>query len=153
MAAMNARKPPALPNQTMATAVELRTLLGQLKRRLREETGTGDFSTSQLSVLLRLDRSGPATVTRLAQAEGIRSQSMGATVASLQSAGFVCATPHPTDGRQTLISLTPAAREWIKRKRAAREDWLFRTMQAKLSSTEQKQLGEAIALLKRLVEP
>jgi DNA-binding MarR family transcriptional regulator len=137
----------------MATAVEFRTLLGQLKRRLREETGTHEFSPSQLSVLLRLEREGPATVTTLAQAEGIRSQSMGATIASLQSAGFVSGTPHPTDGRQTLLSLTPASREWIKRKRTAREDWLFRTMQAKFSPAEQKQLGDAIALLKRLVEP
>jgi DNA-binding MarR family transcriptional regulator len=137
----------------MATAVEFRTLLGQLKRRLREETGTHEFSPSQLSVLLRLEREGPATVTTLAQAEGIRSQSMGATIASLQSAGFVSGAPHPTDGRQTLLSLTPASREWIKRKRTAREDWLFRTMQAKFSPAEQKQLGDAMALLKRLVEP
>jgi DNA-binding MarR family transcriptional regulator len=150
---MNTRKPPASSSQAMTTAAELRTLLGQLKRRLREETSSDEFSLSQISVLLRLEREGPATVTTLARAERMRPQSMGATVASLQTAGFLSGAPHPTDGRQTLLSLTPASREWIKRKRAAREDWLLRSMQAKLSSAEQKQLGEAIGLLKRLVEP
>jgi DNA-binding MarR family transcriptional regulator len=136
-----------------ATAAELRTLLGQLKRRLREETGTGDFSASQLSVIRRLDREGPATVTQLARAESMRPQSMGALIAALQSAGFVSGKPHPTDGRQTLLSLTRAGAEWIKVKRAAREDWLFRSIEARLSPAEQKQLGDALALLKRLVEP
>jgi DNA-binding MarR family transcriptional regulator len=137
----------------MATAVELRTLLGQLRRRLREEASTDDFSASQLSVIRRLDREGPASVTMLARAEGIRSQSMGATVAPLQSAGLITGTPHPTDGRQTLLSLTPAGVDWIKAKRAAREDWLFRTIQAKLSPAEQEQLSTTLPLLMRLVEP
>jgi DNA-binding MarR family transcriptional regulator len=138
--------------RTLATAAELRVLLGQLRRRLREEASTGDFSPSQLSVLRRLEREGPTTVTALAQAEHVRPQSMGATIAALQAAGFVGGTPHPTDGRQTLLSLTPACRAWIKANRAAREDWLSRNIQHKLSAAEQKQLDAAIALLKRLVE-
>jgi DNA-binding MarR family transcriptional regulator len=92
-------------------------------------------------------------VTALAQIEGVRPQSMGATVATLQAAGFVAGAPHPTDGRQTLLSLTPACRAWIKKHRAQREDWLVHTMQAKLSLAEQKKVADAIGLLRRLVEP
>lgn len=136
-----------------ATAAELRVLLGQLKRRLREQAGQGDLTASQIAVLGRIERDGPTTVTALAQAEGVRSQSMGATVATLQAAGFIAGTPHPTDGRQTVLSLTPACRAWIKRHRAQREDWLLRNMQAKLSLAEQKKVANAIGLLKRLVEP
>jgi DNA-binding MarR family transcriptional regulator len=136
-----------------AAATELRVVIGQLRRRLRDEAGHGDFSASQLSVLGRLEREGPTTVTALAQAEGVRSQSMGATVAALQAAGFVAGAPHPTDGRQTILSLTPTCRAWIKKHRAQREDWLVRTMQAKLSPAEQKKLGDVIGLLKRLAEP
>jgi DNA-binding MarR family transcriptional regulator len=152
MPRMTMRKSAFSSNQAMATAAELRSLLGQLKRRLRDETGTDGFSASQLSVIRRLDRDGPATVTMLARAESMRSQSMGAMVAGLQSAGFVSGKPHPTDGRQTLLSLTPAGLEWIKAKRAAREDWLFHSIETQLSTAEQKQLGEALVLLKRLVE-
>jgi DNA-binding MarR family transcriptional regulator len=139
--------------QAMATAAELRVLLGQLRRRLRDEASTGDFSPSQLSALRRLDREGPTTVTQLARAEGVRPQSMSATVATLQSAGFISTEPHPTDGRQTLLTLTPACLAWIKASRAAREDWLSRSIQSQLSSAEQKQLAQAVMLLKRLVEP
>jgi DNA-binding MarR family transcriptional regulator len=133
-------------------AAELRVLLGQLRRRLREQANEGDLTPSQISVLGRIDRDGPTTVTALAQVEGVRSQSMGATVASLQAIGFIVSAPHPTDGRQSILSLTPACRAWIKKHRAQREDWLVRTMQARLSTAEQKKVADAIALLKRLVD-
>jgi DNA-binding MarR family transcriptional regulator len=64
-----------------ALAVDLHGLIGKLKRRLREEAHFGDFTFSQTAVLRRLERDGPATVTTLAKAEGVRPQSMGATVA------------------------------------------------------------------------
>jgi DNA-binding MarR family transcriptional regulator len=133
-------------------AAELRVLLGQLRRRLREQANEGDLTPSQISVLGRIDRDGPTTVTALAQVEGVRSQSMGATVASLLAVGFIASAAHPTDGRQSILSLTPACRAWIKKHRAQREDWLVRTMQARLSTAEQKKVADAIALLKRLVD-
>jgi DNA-binding MarR family transcriptional regulator len=149
---MSKRKVDPETARVSATAGELRVLIGQFRRRLREEAHAGDFTPSQISVLSRLEREGPATVTTLAQAEGVRPQSMGATVSALQVAGFVVGSQHPTDGRQTVLSLTPACREWIKATRAAREDWLFRTIQAKLSLAEQKKLAGAVELLKRLVD-
>jgi DNA-binding MarR family transcriptional regulator len=144
----------ALTSDTaMATAGELRVLLGKLKRRLREETGSYGLSWSQVSVLGHLERDGSKTVTELAELEGVRQQSMGATVASLETAGLLKGAPHPTDGRRTMLSLTPKARAWIKASRAAREDWLFHTIQTRLSPAEQKKLAGAVELLKRLVEP
>jgi DNA-binding MarR family transcriptional regulator len=135
-----------------ALAGELRVLIGKLKRRLREQAHPGDFSSSQLSVLSRLEREGPATVTTLARAEAVRPQSMGATVSVLEAAGFVSGAPDPKDGRQTILSLTAECRKWIKASRAAREDWLFRTIRAKLTSGEQKDLATAVELLKRLAD-
>ena len=135
-----------------ALARELRILIGQLKRRLREEAQAGDLTLSQISVLGRLEREGPATVTALAKAEGMRPQSMGATVAVLEAAGLVHGTPDPGDRRQTILSLTAACREMIAAGRAARQDWLFRTIRSKLSAAEQEELATGIGLLRRLVE-
>jgi len=70
-----------------------------------------------------------------------------------QAAGLVSGTPDPTDGRQTILSLTAACREWIKAGRAAKEDWLFRAIRTKLASGEQEELATAVELLKRLVDP
>ena len=138
--------------RTLAVAGELRVVLGRLKRRLREELHMGELSWSQVSVLGHLERGGPATVSTLARAEGMRPQSMGATVAVLEKAGLVSGTADPNDGRQTVISLTPACRELIKASRAAREDWLFRSIRTNLTPAEQKQLANAVELLKRVAD-
>ena len=43
------------PVQAAMLAAELRTLVGKLKRRLREQANSGDLTPSQISVLLRLE--------------------------------------------------------------------------------------------------
>jgi len=77
---------------------------------------------------------------------------MASVVAALESAGLVSGAPDPSDGRQTLLSLTDACRQWAKEGRAARQDWLTRMLQARLSPQEQDKLAEAVELLKRLVD-
>jgi DNA-binding MarR family transcriptional regulator len=133
-------------------AHELRVVLSQLTRRLRAQSNKGDLSLSQLAVLGTLDREITATVTALARAEGVRSQSMGATVAALQDAGLVEGAPDPADGRQVMLSLTEAARGLIKANRAAREDWLSRAIRSHLTAAEQQELAGAVRLLRRIVD-
>jgi DNA-binding MarR family transcriptional regulator len=77
---------------------------------------------------------------------------MGAVIASLEAAGMVIGAPDPTDGRQTILSLTDDCRKWVEEKRAVRQDWLTRTIQARLSPAEQDRLMEAVELLRRLVD-
>ncbi len=133
-------------------AQDLRALFGKLKRRLREQGQTGDLTPSQISVLLRLEKDGPATASSLARAEGMRPQSIVPVIAALESAGLVGGKPDPADGRQTILSLTEACRKRFAQGRAARQDWLTRTLQARLSPQEQSKLAEAVALLQRLVD-
>jgi len=133
-------------------AAELRALMGKLKRRLREQADTGDLTPSQVSVVIRLEKDGPATTSSLARAEGMRPQSMATVVAALEAAGLVSGAPDPADGRQTLLSLTDACRRLVLEGRAARQDWLSRTLQARLSVQEQDVLATAVGLLKRLVD-
>ncbi|HVI54874.1 MAG TPA: MarR family transcriptional regulator [Luteibacter sp.] len=135
-----------------ALAAELRITGGKLVRRLREQSHPGDFTSSQKSVLLRLDRDGPATVSALARAEGVRPQSMRVTVAGLESMRAVAGKPDPSDGRQTLVDLTPGFRKTIKASRAAKEDWLVRALQKQLSPDEQRELAAALKLLQRLTD-
>ena len=141
------------PGVAHALAAEIRILAGKLKRRLREQTHLGELTWSQVSVLGYLDREGPATVTTLAKIEGVRPQSMSATVSSLEEAGLVVGAADPADGRQTILSLTPACHELLQAGRAAREDWLYRTIQLKLTPDEQQELARAVVLLNRLIEP
>jgi DNA-binding MarR family transcriptional regulator len=133
-------------------AQDIRGLAGKLKRRLREQSDAGDLTPSQTAVLLRLEKDGPATTSSLARAEGMRPQSMGTVIDALQNAGLVRGAPDPRDGRQTILSLTDECRRWIGEGRAARQDWLFRTIQARLSEKEQDLLTAAVELLQRIVD-
>jgi DNA-binding MarR family transcriptional regulator len=135
-----------------STAAALRIVLGQLARRLRQESQTEDLTWPQISVLGHLERDGPATVTALARAERMRPQSMGATIAVLEAAGLVTRTADPADGRQTILSLTPRCRDLIATNRREREDWLQRAILTHLSIQEQKDLAKSVDLLRRLVE-
>jgi DNA-binding MarR family transcriptional regulator len=135
-----------------ALAQDLRALLGKLKRRLRDQAHVGDLTPSQVAVLLRLEKDGPATASSLARAEGMRPQSMAPVIAVLESAGLVSGAPDPADGRQTLLSLTDACRKWAAEGRAARQDWLTRMLQERLSPQERGEVAKAVGLLKRLVE-
>jgi DNA-binding MarR family transcriptional regulator len=133
-------------------AQDLRALLSKLKRRLRDQSQVGDLTPSQVSVLLRLEKDGPATTSNLARAEGMRPQSMAPVVAALESAGMITGAPDPADGRQTLLALTSACRKWMEKSRAARLDWLTRTLQSKLSPGEIDEVAKAVELLERLVD-
>jgi DNA-binding MarR family transcriptional regulator len=138
--------------ETPSLAAELHMIAGALSRRLREQADVGDLTSAQKSVLLRLERDGPATGSALARAEAMRPQSMGAIIAVLETAGYVAGAPDPADGRQTIISLTDRFRERVRVGRAARQDWLLHTLQARLTAQEQHQLAGALKLLKRLLD-
>jgi DNA-binding MarR family transcriptional regulator len=133
-------------------ALEIRTTVGKLKRRLREHGERSDLTPAQVSVVLQLEKDGSATVSSLARAEGMRPQSMSAVITPLQEAGLVSGAPDPNDGRQTLMCLTQKCLKWLKEGRAARQDWLTKRISQKLSIREQEKLQAALGLLVKLVE-
>jgi DNA-binding MarR family transcriptional regulator len=147
------KRSPVPESETAADlAAQLRTILSRLKRRLREQGGRGDLTPSQVSVLLRLEKDGAATVSGLARAEGIRPQSMSSIVNSLQDAGLLRNSSDPNDGRQTLMSLSSKCETLLRESRAARQDWLTTAILQKLTAREQQQLSKTLELLNRLAE-
>ena len=149
---MSKRSPVAEPETASDLAAQLRTILSRLKRRLREQGGREDLTPSQISVLLRLEKDGAATVSGLARAEAMRPQSMSSIVTSLQNAGLVGSSSDPNDGRQTLMSLSKKCEKLLRESRAARQDWLTTAILQKLSTQEQQKLSAALELLSRLTE-
>jgi DNA-binding MarR family transcriptional regulator len=135
-----------------ALAADLRALVAQLRRRLREESPPLGLTPSEQAVIVRLNSQGPLTLTALALAEGMRSQSVGATVAALKARGLVVGTPDPTDGRQILLDLTDACRDLIQAHRTARDDWLSHAIAMRFTPEEQKAVTAGVDLLKRLLD-
>ncbi|MFC4064976.1 MarR family winged helix-turn-helix transcriptional regulator [Actinoplanes subglobosus] len=141
-----------IPTTAARAAVEIRVVFSRLRRRLRDAAGFGDLTPSQTSVLSRLDRAGPATLTSLATAERVRPQSMAATLAAVERHGLVARTPDPADGRRQLISLTPAGAEAIHGWRRQREEWLARALTDHYTEAERQRILDGLALLDRLGE-
>ncbi|GLV85532.1 MarR family transcriptional regulator [Streptomyces lavendulae subsp. lavendulae] len=132
-------------------AEELQLAVGMLVRQVRA-SAAGGVSLSQMSVLKRLDRGGSATAADLARAEKIRPQSVIATVNSLRAEGYVTRTPHPTDGRQLLVSLTDRGRALVRERREAGHGRITELIAGRLTAEEQRLLAEAVPLLRRLAE-
>ncbi|RKP47170.1 MarR family winged helix-turn-helix transcriptional regulator [Pararobbsia silviterrae] len=125
--------------------------VGQLVRRIRAQAQSDELSITESLVISRLSNDGPATTADLARAEGVKPQSMGTIVASLEATGFVKREPHPTDGRQMLISLTPKGTAWRKKVRAAKQVWLSHAI-ARLSEDEQRTLFKAGEIFRKMNE-
>lgn len=140
------------PPDAAKLAAELRSLVGKLRRRMREQADVGDLTPSQAAVWERLERDGPMTVSALARAEGVRQQSMGATVAALELAGVIDRAPDPADGRQSVLTVSAAMRERVERGRAVRQDWLTRGIERELDLGERQILARALALLGRVAD-
>jgi DNA-binding MarR family transcriptional regulator len=143
-----------MPRKTKEdAATELALALGLLMRRVRSAAPaeSHELSWTQKAVMVRLDGQGPATIAELARAEGVKPQSMGATVAALEEMGIVERKPHPTDGRQMNIALTTKGARVRRDARIAKQTWLAQSI-AKLDAAEQKKLPALTALIKRLGE-
>lgn len=106
---------------------------------------------TEVAVLARLGRDGPATTADLARVEGMRPQSMGATIAVLEEMGLVERRPHPTDGRQVNLELT--AKGAVVRKSAgdAKRMWLTQAV-GRLDEQDRETLFAAGRIIERLLE-
>jgi len=133
-------------------AGSLRLSLGLLIRRLRQVKSQGELTLPEISVLARLDRDGPTTVTALAKLEQISAQSMGATLAALETRGLVARASDPGDGRRVVMSATEAGLETLQTGRNARLQALARALAVAFSPAELETLREAAPLIERLAQ-
>jgi DNA-binding MarR family transcriptional regulator len=134
-------------------ARELHVVFSRLRRRIREVARDEDLTPSQVSALTLVGKHGAATASALASAEGVRPQSMAATLVALDQHGLIRRSPDPEDGRRQLVTLTEAGRARIEDNRQVREEWLARAFQDRCTAEERNTVLDALALLERLTPP
>ena len=135
--------------KTAELASTLRVSVMRLSRRLRAERLQTDLSLNQLAALGTLDRHGPLTPRELADHEKVQPPSMTRVLAGLEERGLILRTPHASDGRQHLVSLTADARVLLKEDRRKREAWLAQRL-AELTQEERDVLRAAAPVIERL---
>jgi DNA-binding MarR family transcriptional regulator len=131
---------------TAALAHDLRLAVMRFSRRLRNQRVDTSVTLTHLAALSTLKRHGAMSPGELAAHERVQPPSMTRVVVALESRGLVSRTPHPTDGRQVIIGLTPAAEELLGDEVRAREAWLSGQLQ-ELTPEERAILREAAAIM------
>lgn len=132
-------------------AGELLTLYGKI-RRTTLVGKVDDVTAPQSAALGRLIRDGATTTAELARAEGVRPQSMGATVQALVDLGLVTRDPDPEDGRRTIVSATDAGRTAREDSHRSRTRLLAERLAA-LDPDDRATVARSIAILGPVVEP
>lgn len=143
----------AVSPSSVRAARDLRVVVSRLRRRLVDVADTHELTPSQLSVLSRLGKDGPASASDLAAAERIRPQSVSATLAVLEEGELVVRRPDPDDGRRQLVSLSPTGTALFDDRRRPSEEWLSRALEERLTESERQTVIDAVALLERLTQP
>ncbi|MEE6274145.1 MarR family transcriptional regulator [Georgenia sp. MJ206] len=130
-------------------ATELRVLILRLSRRIRTESNPADVSESQYCVLSGLTLNGPMTPRALAERDHVQPPTMTRTIATLEAAGHVTRSSHPSDGRQVLIELTPSGASLVRETRKRRNVWMAERLKG-ITAEEREVLTQAVRILERM---
>jgi DNA-binding MarR family transcriptional regulator len=135
-------------------AVRLAVAIKRVRGRLREAAWAGEVElpVAQVAVIKRLRNGGPTTASALAAAEHVTHQAITQTLAALRRAGLVRSAADPSDGRKSVISVTPAGNRLFESAKASRDAWLARAIGHVVSPRERAALEKSIELLERLAD-
>src|SRR6478736_1106506 len=144
--------------QTAELAGELQRVLSKLFSVLRRgdtrgagNTGAGDLTLAQLSILLTLLESGPIRMTELAAHERVRTPTTTVAIRRLEKLGLVKRSRDPSDLRAVLVEVTPRGlvqhREALAARRAA-----LAAMLGKLTDDDVDTLTKALGPMERLAD-
>jgi DNA-binding MarR family transcriptional regulator len=142
-----------MPNRNpKEVAQALRVSIGLLVRRIRQLQIEGNLTLPETAALKRLDACGPTTATDLARQEQISSQSMGATLSTLEERRLIQRLPDPHDGRRSIVAITSLGAKALRENRSERTRLLADALAKNFTREELRLLGAAAPLVERLAE-
>src|SRR6201985_852622 len=110
-------------------ATALRISVSRLARRLRAQRTTSGMteavlSETQLAALSALEVHHAMSPGELAEHEKVQPPSMTRVIAVLEERSLVLRSPHPTDRRQVILTVTGEGRAVVQRVRRRKDAWL-----------------------------
>ena len=135
-------------------ATALRISVSRLARRLRAQRAASGMteavlSETQLAALSALEVHHAMTPGELAEHEKVQPPSMTRVIAVLTERDLVVKSPHPTDRRQVLLTVTDEGRAVVHRVRRRKDAWLDQRL-AELTAAERATLRAAVPILEKL---
>lgn len=138
-------KPPERADLASAAWELMRSFVDEHSRsgKLREQFQLG-VGSGRIAVLFLL-RERPMTLAEIADAHGVDRPYATIIVDKLEAVGFAARSPHPTDRRSKVVTLTPAGRE-----AAATAEQILAEPPASLAALPEGRLAELVGLLTEL---
>jgi DNA-binding MarR family transcriptional regulator len=134
----------------LEAASRLRLAIVRTARRMRQEAGT-DLSPSLTSALATIERHGPLTPSELADAERIQRPTATRIGAALEADELIVRAPDPSDGRGSLLSISPRGRDLLRKLRKRKNAYLSRRLR-ELDDDDVEALERAAEVLERMLE-
>jgi DNA-binding MarR family transcriptional regulator len=138
----------SLTRSRAGLAAALRVSIFRLSRRMRAQSDHS-LSVTQLAALGSVSRHGMMTPGELAEHEKVQPPSMTRVIAALEERNLMLRSPHPTDRRQVILSVTEEGEKLLKDERRRKEAWLAQRL-AELTPEEREILRRAAPILERL---
>ena len=129
-------------------AEDLRISITRLSRRLRGQ-GSSSLSVTQHAALAAVERHQSMTPRDLAEHEKVQPPSMTRVIAALEEQELLVRSPHPTDGRQVILTVTDKGRELLKEQRRRKQAWLSQRLK-ELTPEDRAILRQAAPILEKL---
>jgi DNA-binding MarR family transcriptional regulator len=136
-------------------AQQLRVAIGRVARRFRQIYAVNQAagpSFTEVAVLARLEREGPASPSELAVRERVTTQAIATVIRELESRDLISRSPDPADGRKIVVAITGPGGALLRDREQAVMSVLVRALGESYSQAELRRLDAAIPLLNRLAD-
>ncbi len=129
----------------------LRIAVARLSRRLKPTAAAGSMTTTEVDVLVAIDRHGPLRLSDLAGFAGLNPTMLSRLIPKLEVAGVMRRLVAEGDRRVCRVEITAKGRRLLERIRSERNDSLSRLL-ASLNDADRETLVAAVPVLETLAE-
>jgi DNA-binding MarR family transcriptional regulator len=134
-----------------AGAARLRIAIARLSRRLRPTAAAGSLTTTEVDVLVAIDRRGALRLSDLAGFAGLNPTMLSRLIPKLEGAGLMRRLVAVGDRRVCRVDISAKGRRLLERIRLERNDALSRLLHD-LDSADRDALARAVPVLEALAE-
>jgi DNA-binding MarR family transcriptional regulator len=141
----------ALGEVSELNTARLRIAVARLSRRLRPTAAAGSMTTTEVDLLVAIDRHGPLRLSDLAGFAGLNPTMLSRLIPKLEGAGLMRRLVAEGDRRVCRVEITARGRRLLERIRSERNDSLSRLL-TELDDTDRHTLAAAVPVLEALAE-
>jgi DNA-binding MarR family transcriptional regulator len=146
-----ARLETAVGEESELNTARLRIAVARLSRRLKPTAAAGSMTTTEVDVLVAIDRHGPLRLSDLAGFAGLNPTMLSRLIPKLEVAGLMRRLVAEGDRRVCRVEITTKGRRLLERIRSERNDSLSRLL-GDLAEADRQTLAAAVPVLETLAE-